>query len=393
MNRRFFSLQNNGVFLEGSIVTHDSSTMIEIYGDGDQEPSSSPISLHNFSDEAEFVELLRQILNLDRVMVYRFTDNEDGEVIAESHITGIGSYLNHRYPASDVPMVARRLYLINPWRTIRDRDGEAMPIASIGQSPPDLTYSDVRSISPYHIDYMKAMGTYTSLSIPIAVDGRLWGLVSGHSEKFTKIPLTALLKAKELSRRFNNKVLTDLHKRQFESLDRLGRMERRIRRYVLDELSIESILSEIVDEICTLTATSTLVATNGDVVLSHNFQDPIENLEPLISLGNPFERPFHSEAMHIDFPNLFSHYVGFVRVVFVFEGEVWNLLLFRGEEIEEITWGHRPDLPQPTPLTHSSASPHTSFDSYVELRHGHCRSFTSNDIRTISTIARALSYG
>ncbi len=393
VNRRYFSLFQRGVFIEGALLKYSSTFVLEIYGEGDDIPSPSPKLPPDFDDYTEFVEQIRLLTHLDRIMVYRFTGNEDGEVVAESHIPDIGSYLNHRYPASDVPMIARRLYLLNPWRTIRDRDGEAASVISIDQKPPDLTYSDVRSVSPYHIEYMQAMGTCTSLSIPIAVDGRLWGLVSGHSKSYTHLTLSQLLKAKELSRRFNNKVLTDLHKRQFEALDSLGRLERRIRRDVLDERSLETILSESATEICGLVESSALIATDGEVVFSHNFVDPIENVASLISVDNCLERPYVSEAIPKDFPLMLSNYVGLARVVFVFEGAVWNLILFRREEIEEITWGHRSENPSNTSTSPYPTSPSASFESYVELRHGHCRSFTRYDIRTLTTIARALSYG
>jgi light-regulated signal transduction histidine kinase (bacteriophytochrome) len=393
VSRRYFSLVHHERTLEGAIIDAGASYILEIYGEGDEVAAPSPKSIPNFTSNEEFVELMRLATDLDRVMVYRFTDSEDGEVIAESHIQEIRSYLNHRYPASDVPMVARRLYLLNPWRTIRDRDGEASSIISIDQSPPDLTYSDVRSVSPFHIEYMKAMGTYTSLSIPIAVDGRLWGLISGHSDRYTRLTLAQLLRVKELSRRFNNKVLTEVHKRQFEILDHLGRLETRIRNDILEERSLESIMSNVSVEICRLVNSVALVVTDGEEVLSHNFDDAIEIVDTLISLENPMERPFVSEAIHKDFPDINSNYVGLTRVIFIFEETIWNLIVFRREEIEEITWGHRP-TPPTNPVTPTlGVSPRASFESYVERRHGHCRSFSRTDVRALSTIARALSYG
>ena len=393
VSRRYFSVLHEGEFIEGSVLKHASTSVLEIYGSGDDSPSPSPKSPANFVHEDELIEQIRLLTCLDRVMVYRFTENEDGEVIAESHIPEIGSYLHHRYPASDIPMIARRLYLMNPWRTIRDRDGEAASIVSITENPPDLSYSDVRSISPYHIEYMQGMGTYTSLSIPIAVDGRLWGLISGHSERYVRLTLSQLLKAKDLSRRFNNQVLTHHHKRQIESLDNVGRLERRIRRDILDEKPLDAILSETAATICGLIESPALIATDGEEVFSYNFDDPIENVESLISLVNPLEKPYVSEAIVEDFPLLFSNYVGLARVVVVFEGTIWNLIVFRREEIEEIIWGHRNEIPSKTSLSSNITSPNASFESYVELRHGHCRTFSRYDLRTLSSIARALSYG
>jgi two-component system, chemotaxis family, sensor kinase Cph1 len=56
------------------------------------------------------VEAIRRITGFDRVMVYRFDKDKAGSVIAEDTNQEI-SYLNLRYPPSDVPKQAHQLYL------------------------------------------------------------------------------------------------------------------------------------------------------------------------------------------------------------------------------------------------------------------------------------------
>ena len=53
---------------------------------------------------------VRELTGFDRVMVYRFDVNWDGEVIAESRVEAAHSYLGTRFPAGDIPPQARRLY-------------------------------------------------------------------------------------------------------------------------------------------------------------------------------------------------------------------------------------------------------------------------------------------
>ena len=53
-------------------------------------------------------------------MVYRFDEEWNGEVIAESLAASQASYLGLRFPASDIPAQARRLFLLNRLRTIPD---------------------------------------------------------------------------------------------------------------------------------------------------------------------------------------------------------------------------------------------------------------------------------
>ncbi|MFX7506787.1 GAF domain-containing protein, partial [Acinetobacter baumannii] len=70
--------------------------------------------LSNVTDE------LRRMTGYDRVMAYRFRHDDSGEVVAESRREDLESYLGQRYPASDIPAQARRLYIQNPIRLIAD---------------------------------------------------------------------------------------------------------------------------------------------------------------------------------------------------------------------------------------------------------------------------------
>ena len=59
-----------------------------------------------------------EVTGYDRVMIYRFHDDWSGEVIAETTTGKLGSYLSLRFPASDIPAIARDLYMLNPSRMI-----------------------------------------------------------------------------------------------------------------------------------------------------------------------------------------------------------------------------------------------------------------------------------
>ncbi|MFX6209323.1 histidine kinase, partial [Acinetobacter baumannii] len=93
----------------------------------------------------------------DRVMVYRFDADGAGEVIAESAVHGIGSFLGQRYPASDIPQQARRLYERSWLRCIADVNAPPVPVVPAldptGQ-PLDLSLSLLRSVSLIHVEYL-----------------------------------------------------------------------------------------------------------------------------------------------------------------------------------------------------------------------------------------------
>ncbi len=124
---------------------------------------------------------VRQITGFNRVMVYRFTEAWDGVVIAQDGDGTLPNYLGLRFPASDIPAQARELYRLNRVRIIPDVDYAPVPIAGGSQGQAlDLSASVLRSVSPVHLEYMRNMGTLSSMSVSILVEGRLWGLVSCH---------------------------------------------------------------------------------------------------------------------------------------------------------------------------------------------------------------------
>ncbi|MGY1607978.1 SpoIIE family protein phosphatase [Geodermatophilus sp. SYSU D00700] len=127
---------------------------------------------------------VRDLTGFDRVMVYRYDADYNGEVVAEARAGHLGSFLGLHYPASDIPAQARALYEKNWLRLISDVDYVPSPIRPAAHPatgrPLDLTYSTLRSVSPIHLEYLHNMGVRASMSISLLRDGRLWGLIACH---------------------------------------------------------------------------------------------------------------------------------------------------------------------------------------------------------------------
>jgi diguanylate cyclase (GGDEF)-like protein/PAS domain S-box-containing protein len=157
-------------------------------------------SLHYLSvatDRAAYlqrvVDHVRQLTGFQRVMLYQFDHNWDGEVVFESRQENADSYLGHRFPAADIPPQARELYTRNPVRLIADT--EDPPVALVPAQAPenadalDLSFSGCRSLSPLHVTYMRNMGMRASFSISLVQDGRLTGLIACHHDAARYLPL------------------------------------------------------------------------------------------------------------------------------------------------------------------------------------------------------------
>ncbi len=141
--------------------------------------------LLNEEDILSFAGILtraaREITDFDRVMAYRFEDDWSGTVIGESTAPGQEAFLGLRFPASDIPQIARDLYRVTPYRQIPDSSASTVSIVSTGDVKLDLTFADLRSVPPLHIQYLTNMGVASSFSVSIIVQESLWGLLAFHS--------------------------------------------------------------------------------------------------------------------------------------------------------------------------------------------------------------------
>lgn len=136
-------------------------------------------------------EQVRQATGFDRVMIYRFDADWNGQVIAESRAPDIGSYAGHYFPASDIPRQARELYRLNRLRIIPDVHYAPAALVSSPQSaakPLDLSFSILRSVSPIHLEYLRNMEVGASMSISIVKQEKLWGLIACHHRSALFVP-------------------------------------------------------------------------------------------------------------------------------------------------------------------------------------------------------------
>jgi two-component system, chemotaxis family, sensor kinase Cph1 len=127
---------------------------------------------------------VRDLTGFDRVMVYRYDEEYNGEVVAESKRDELNSFLGLHYPSTDIPAQARALYEKNWIRLISDVDYAPAPLMPsvdpASGTPTDLTYATLRSVSPIHVEYLQNMGVHASMSISLLREGRLWGLIACH---------------------------------------------------------------------------------------------------------------------------------------------------------------------------------------------------------------------
>jgi len=141
----------------------------------------------------------REVTGYDRVMIYRFDKDYNGEVYAEDCRDDLERFLGLHYPHTDIPAQARELYLKNQLRLIVDVGYEPVPIFTVddvANKNLDLSLSILRSTSPIHVEYLQNMGVGATLTISLIHHGRLWGLIACHHYSAKNISPETRLAAK-----------------------------------------------------------------------------------------------------------------------------------------------------------------------------------------------------
>ena len=128
--------------------------------------------------------LTREIFGYDRVMIYKFDEEWNGQVLAENKVEELESWLGLHYPSTDIPSQSREMFLKHQIRMISDVQYTPVRIepelSPLTGKPLDLSKSGLRAVSPIHIEYLTNMEVGASLSAAIIVQGKLWGLIACH---------------------------------------------------------------------------------------------------------------------------------------------------------------------------------------------------------------------
>lgn len=131
------------------------------------------------------VELIRSKMGFDRVMLCRFEPDWDSVIVAESKVGEMDSFLDLRFPSTDIPAPAREIYRNNPMRVIPDIRAKNIPVNALdgeGESGDvNLSASLFRGTPRIHAEYLETMGTRASISLSIVVNSKLWGLLIFHA--------------------------------------------------------------------------------------------------------------------------------------------------------------------------------------------------------------------
>ena len=334
----------------------------------------------------------RALTGFDRVMVYRFLDDDAGRVVAEDRDPALSPFLNHHFPASDIPRQARALYVRNRSRVIPDVDYEAAPIRPAAWQDSDLSDVAVRSVSPIHLRYLRNMGVRASASISIVKGGMLWGLIACHHRMPHSLPADiragATVLAGSLSRQIRAKEEAETYR------ERLGL--RGLEDVIAPRLSTAPSLAEAVSqtrrELRELLSGDGLAFVDGHTVLVREGRCPPDAfIRELVNwLRQQGGEPFSSYMLSAAHPPAATYLVEASGLLALPQADGRAMLLwFRAERPEEIEWAGNPH--KSVMLAHGETlTPRASFETWREAVRGRARPWTLEEIESARRLGRTL---
>ncbi|MFN5457481.1 GAF domain-containing protein, partial [Bradyrhizobium sp.] len=371
---------NGGLIIELEPATK--TTNIAPALDGAFHRITSASSLLGLSDET--ATIFKEITGYDRVMVYRFDDEGHGEVLSERRRPELEAFLGNRYPASDIPQIARRLYERNRVRLLVDVNYTPVPlqprISPLNGRDLDMSLSCLRSMSPIHQKYLQNMGVGATLVCSLIVSGRLWGLVACHhyEPRFVPFDIRAACEALAETCAIRIAALESFAQSQSELVVR--RLEQRLVEAVSRDGEWQAALfdgSQSLLQPLGATGAALLfegqVTTAGDVPSTQRIRDLAAWLDRRRKTTEPAPQALTvTAALTLDEPSFMDLRPiasGLIAApLSASEGEY--LLWFRPEQVRTVTWGGDPLKAVIIGDDPSDLSPRRSFAQWHQLVEG-----------------------
>jgi chemotaxis family two-component system sensor kinase Cph1 len=343
---------------------------------------------------------VKNVIGYDRVMIYRFAEDDHGEVVAEAKNEELPSWLGLHYPASDIPKQARELYKRNLTRLIANVNVEPTAIFTTADNkvPLDMTNSHLRAVSPVHIQYLKNMGVYSSFSISLLYKKELWGLIACHnysprfidyrSRESAKLIGQILSSALEFRQDEENQQMQERYKDAVDQLSRLMLKDNDIE-YALTGHTVT--LLNAVDA-----AGAVLVFENGITKLGITPTDTqISGLVHWLKNNVP-ETFYYTNKLPAEFPEaaLYRNVASGIMVTMLSRELGEYVIWFKPERLQTITWAGNPE--KPAIMTGEGnmkhISPRNSFEEWSQTVSGTSKPWTNEEVKSVVRLRSEITY-
>jgi chemotaxis family two-component system sensor kinase Cph1 len=335
----------------------------------------------------------RELTGFDHVMIYRFLDDGAGKVLAEDRDPARHSFLNHHFPATDIPRQARALYVRRPIRVIPDVTYAAAPIRPADLATIDLSDIDLRSVSPIHIQYLRNMGVAASASISIVQDGLLWGLIACHHATPRRMDYETRAICQTMAGEFARFIRAKEEAEVLRERIRLRSGEDMILSGVQPHLTIETFIADYSDDLRQLLGADGFAVVQGGKVSTAGLCPSDEALLRLADWlsKRTIAEPFATQRLSASYPAGTAHrdVASGVLAVALAGDDPMLLVWTRAEEPMIVEWAgnpHKGSEADPTAIL----TPRTSFEAWTEEVRGCARRWTRGEIEAAARLRTQL---
>jgi chemotaxis family two-component system sensor kinase Cph1 len=327
-------------------------------------------------------------------MVYCLLEDGAGVVLAEDRREGMHSFLNHHFPASDIPVQARALYLRNVVRVIPDATYQPADLRPVWPGGDELDMSDcnLRSVSPVHLAYLSNMGVNASASFSIIKDGVLWGLVACHNDTPRLLSYDVRTACRSLAGSLGRWIKAKEEAEGYRQRIRLRGFEDDTVALLSREGSLDEALANHLIEICRMQEGTGVAVLRGRELVTHGRCPAESEILGLLKwlMDRPLEPVFSTACLSAIYPAgaRFTQTASGVLAVTLSADEPWVLVWFRAEQLETLKWaGH----PQTATAAHIKLlSPRASFEAWSETVRGRARGWSLAEVAAATRLRAAL---
>ena len=345
-------------------------------------------------------KMTKSIFGYDRVMIYKFDEEWNGKVIAEEKNEDMESWLGLHYPASDIPKQARELFLKNRVRIIVNVNYSPVKIvptiSPLDGKPLDLTNSQLRAVSPIHIEYLQNMKVGASLTAALISNGKLWGLLACHHYEEKFINYYQRQTCEFLIQIFSNELSLKNSNSYIKNIEKLDELRSKLILQVQQEDSIKKGLSNFPVKVTSLfNCSGAAIVLNGKVKIVGNtpgksqVKKLIRNFlarkdDSLFFTGNLLQ--YYPEAQN------FKESGSGILSARVGQGERNFLIWFRPEVVQSVDWGGNPEYKVTYDKEKERLTPRKSFEKWTQQLTGVADTWKDFEISGARKLSESISY-
>lgn len=343
----------------------------------------------------EAAAAFQKLTGYGRVMVYRFVDDDAGVVLGESLADGSSSFLNHHFPASDIPRQARALYVRNRVRVIADVGYRPVPVTATDPALAGIDMSDstLRSVSPVHIQYLRNMGVAASASMSIVMDGVLWGLVACHHDAPRTLSLTTRLACQALATGLARQIRAREESELYRERIRLRSQEDIVLGRLGPDETLKQFFAQSGADLAALLQADGFAAVQGsDLFVAGSTPDPIDVRALAEHVRRPAAiKPLVTSQLSRELPAAAAYSAlasGLLAVTM--STEVPTILMwFRAEHLQTVKWAGNPH--EKVALAPGEVlAPRASFEAWSESVRGRARDWSLAEVESAARVVRLM---